>query len=185
MGENTKNSFSTQNFTLKQGFCKALISISEYFGFNYVLDGVVTDDGLSNLPNEMSLLWEMISGPGTVSFDPNANVTNPSVSFPSVGRYVLQLTADDGQASTSDTVVIVVVDDLYGGGSGTAIDPYLLNTDEHFIAVGVNPQHWGKHFVLMNDIDLSLFDGQAGRAKYLIIGSSDTPFVGNLNGNGY
>ena len=35
MGENTKYSYSALNFALKQGFCKVLISISEYFGSLY------------------------------------------------------------------------------------------------------------------------------------------------------
>ena len=43
----------------------------------------------------------------------------------------------------------------YGGGSGTAEDPYLIYTAEEMNAIGADPNDWDKHFLLMADIDLS------------------------------
>jgi len=47
----------------------------------------------------------------------------------------------------------------YGGGSGTAEDPYLINTAEQMNAIGANWDDWDKHFKLMADIDLSSYTG--------------------------
>jgi len=43
----------------------------------------------------------------------------------------------------------------YGGGSGTADDPYLIYTAEQMNDVGANQDDWGKHFKLMADIVLA------------------------------
>jgi len=49
----------------------------------------------------------MVSGPGTVTFNtPNAAVTDAT--FPVAGTYVLQLTANDSQLSSSSTVTVTV-----------------------------------------------------------------------------
>lgn len=42
----------------------------------------------------------------------------------------------------------------YGGGSGTADDPYLIATAEDLIALGDDPNDYNKHFILTDDIDL-------------------------------
>jgi hypothetical protein len=74
----------------------------------------------------------------------------------------------------------------YGGGSGTAEDPYLIYTAEQMNEIGLNKGHWGKHFKLMADIDLSDFDGKHGRPVFNIIGSYSSlwTFSGVFDGNG-
>ncbi|MHC4184796.1 MAG: GLUG motif-containing protein [Planctomycetota bacterium] len=67
----------------------------------------------------------------------------------------------------------------YGGGSGTAGDPYLIYTPEQMNAIGANSLDWDKHFKLMADIDLGGYTGTA----YNIIGSSGSPFQGVFDGN--
>jgi hypothetical protein len=47
----------------------------------------------------------------------------------------------------------------YGGGSGTADDPYLIAAAEQMNAIGLNPEDWGKHFRLVTDIDLKELTG--------------------------
>ena len=42
----------------------------------------------------------------------------------------------------------------YGGGSGTADDPYLIATAEDLIALGDDPNDYNKHFIMTDDIDL-------------------------------
>ena len=43
----------------------------------------------------------------------------------------------------------------YGGGVGTAEEPFIIETAEHMQDIGANSGDWDKHFVLMADIDLS------------------------------
>ncbi len=70
----------------------------------------------------------------------------------------------------------------YGPGGGTSSNPYQILEPYHMNAIGDNPSHWGKHFKLMNDIDLSGYTG----ADFNIIGSGwAEPFTGVFDGNGY
>ena len=71
------------------------------------LDGAVADDGLPVPPGALTTLWTQLSGTGTVSFG-NASDVDTTASFSSSGVYVLELTADDGSLTTSDTVTIFV-----------------------------------------------------------------------------
>jgi len=65
----------------------------------------VNDDGLPY--GSVTTTWTKSSGPGTVSFgDEHAQST--TASFSAKGTYVLTLTADDGEASGSDSVTIAV-----------------------------------------------------------------------------
>ena len=72
-----------------------------------VLDGTVTDDGLPNPPNAVTVTWTKQSGPGTVTFG-NANVVDTTASFSSSGMYVLRLTANDGSLSNFDEIMVAV-----------------------------------------------------------------------------
>ena len=56
----------------------------------------------------------------------------------------------------------------YGGGSGTAEDPYQIWTAEEMQAIGAEPNDWDRHFKLMADIDLSAF----GADEFNIIGTA-------------
>ncbi|MCB9157744.1 MAG: S8 family serine peptidase [Caldilineaceae bacterium] len=71
-----------------------------------LLDGSASDDGLP-APANLLTTWSVISGPGTVTFD-NANARNATASFAVDGVYTLRLTADDGELSSSDDLVINV-----------------------------------------------------------------------------
>ena len=72
------------------------------------LNATVSDDGLPDPPGALTYLWEKVSGPGVVTFDPDAFVEDPHVSFSMNGTYVLRLTADDGELSESDEVTVQV-----------------------------------------------------------------------------
>jgi len=68
----------------------------------------------------------------------------------------------------------------YGGGSGTAVDPYQIWTSEQMNTIGANAADWGKHFKLMADIDMSAYTG----TQYHIIGTGwDNAFTGTFDGN--
>ena len=55
----------------------------------------------------MTTTWSKVTGPGTVTFA-DATATATSASFSAAGTYVLQLTANDGELTTNDSVTIVV-----------------------------------------------------------------------------
>ncbi len=66
------------------------------------LSGVVTDDGL-NQP--LTIGWSVVSGPGTVAFG-NAAAAATSASLSAPGVYTLRLTANDGEFTVTDDVVV-------------------------------------------------------------------------------
>jgi hypothetical protein len=71
----------------------------------FSLSGSVADDGLPNGP--VSVEWALMSGPSGVVFtDKDALVSG--VSFSVAGEYVFRLTANDGELSHFDDVVVVV-----------------------------------------------------------------------------
>jgi hypothetical protein len=77
---------------------------------------------------------------------------------------------------------ITTIASPYGGGSGTAENPYLIYEPNHMQAIGAHPSDWDKHFKLMADIDLGGFTGTA----YNIIGTSDSnAFAGVFDGNSH
>ncbi|MCB0081137.1 MAG: S8 family serine peptidase, partial [Caldilineaceae bacterium] len=71
-----------------------------------LLGGSASDDGLP-APANLLTTWSVVSGPGTVAFD-NANAHNATASFAVDGVYTLRLTADDGELSSSDDLVVTV-----------------------------------------------------------------------------
>ena len=72
----------------------------------------------------------------------------------------------------------------YGGGAGTAQNPYLIYTAEDLneIGLGDNSGDWDKHFALMADIDLSGFAFD----EFNLIGlNTSNPFSGVFDGRGH
>ncbi len=69
----------------------------------------------------------------------------------------------------------------YGGGTGTAEDPYQIWTPQQMNNIGTNPNDWDDHFILMADLNMSIYTGTA----YNIIGNTTTKFIGTFNGNGH
>jgi hypothetical protein len=71
------------------------------------LDGTVSDDGLPDPPDAVTVTWSKISGAGTVTFG-NASAVDTTAAFSADDTYVLQLEADDSEMTASDTVTITV-----------------------------------------------------------------------------
>ena len=69
----------------------------------------------------------------------------------------------------------------YGGGSGTASDPFLIYTAEHLRAIAENRSDWGYYvcWKLMADIDLA-----SSTVAMTPIGTADRQFSGIFDGNG-
>lgn len=72
------------------------------------LDGTVVDDGQ---PGPVTTTWSTVSGPGSVTFG-NENAVDTTATFSQIGTYVLRLTANDGELTSSDDVTIQVVSSL-------------------------------------------------------------------------
>jgi hypothetical protein len=78
------------------------------------IGGTATDDGLPY--GTLKTTWSLLTAPatgGSVSFA-NASAINTTATFTAAGRYVLELTASDGQLSTSSQLPI----EVYPAGTG-------------------------------------------------------------------
>jgi hypothetical protein len=81
------------------------------------LAGTATDDGNPVPPGLLTTTWSLVSGPAAVTFAaPNALKTSATFQVP--GAYTLRLTAFDGQAASSDDMIVVVA---APAGSGTGL----------------------------------------------------------------
>ena len=79
---------------------------------------------------------------------------------------------------------------VYGGGSGTEGDPYLIYTACQMQTIGANSNDWDKHFKLMADIDLVAYTGTsfniiAPDTDHISFGHQGTKFSGVFDGNGH
>jgi hypothetical protein len=71
------------------------------------LNGTVNDDGLPSPPGAVTSTWSKVSGPGTVTFG-DTGALNTTASFSTNSTYVLKLTADDGEMTSTDEVTVTV-----------------------------------------------------------------------------
>lgn len=69
-----------------------------------ILEGSVVDDGLP-VGSTVSSSWSQLSGPGTASFDDSSNL-NATVTLPEIGVYVLELSSNDSELTSTDTVTL-------------------------------------------------------------------------------
>ncbi len=74
----------------------------------------------------------------------------------------------------------------YSGGNGEPNDPYLIATPNDLNSIGLDPNDWDKHFLMINDVNLSDFTG----TEFNIIGifvdfddPNNKPFTGVFDGN--
>ncbi len=71
------------------------------------LAGHVSDDGLP-AGRPLSVVWELLEGPGSVTFSDAHAATTPAT-FHQPGDYILRLVADDGQLRTSARVTVHIL----------------------------------------------------------------------------
>lgn len=75
------------------------------------LTGIVTDDDIADNP---TLMWQKISGPNDIVIEP-ADSATALATITAPGQYRLQLTANDGQYTATDQVLINVWAHAYAG----------------------------------------------------------------------
>ncbi len=68
----------------------------------------------------------------------------------------------------------------YGGGSGTSESPFEIWTAEQLNSIGTNPDDWNKHFKLMDNIDMSIYNASQFN---IIAPSCQRLFGGTFDGN--
>ena len=97
---------------------------------------VIDDSPTSSL----TYAWQLVSGPGTVTFSPSLAAQNPTVRFSTWGQYVLRMTASDGNSSSTREVAVNVAPRIGGvvcaincGGPGvTAANGLVWDADRGF-----------------------------------------------------
>jgi RHS repeat-associated protein len=87
------------------------------------LSGTVTDDAFPEGIN-LTRSWSKVSGPaaGSVTFA-NASAASTTATFSAAGTYVLRLTGDDSELSTTDDVTIVVNPEATGVNQPPVVNP--------------------------------------------------------------
>jgi hypothetical protein len=75
-------------------------------------------------------------------------------------------------------------DHPFVGGNGTSENPFQLADLDHLVAMG-DSIYLDKHFIQVADIDASASAELNNGSGFNFIGSTDHPFTGSYNGNGY
>lgn len=83
-------------------------------GVGLVLETAVSEDGGES--GQLTLLWELVSGDGTVTWD-NTDLENTAAWFSAQGSYTMRLTADNGTHSETIELNVGVVDPALVSGS--------------------------------------------------------------------
>lgn len=91
------------------------------------LNGAASDDGLPNPPGVFAATWNILSGPGSVTFE-NGGLPSTTARFSQGGTYQLRLTVTDGQLTATDDLQVLI----------QAADPYLEWKNAHFTAAELN-----------------------------------------------
>lgn len=84
----------------------------------FLLNGVIQDDGLPRNPGGVTISWKQIEGPGVIAFEDATSATTKAF-VPGVGSWVVELTATDGVLASSSTLQLSVERQV---GSGTLVN---------------------------------------------------------------
>lgn len=116
------------------------IEISSDPGYYYFVNASVTDDGLPAPPSALSIEWSVITYPsgGSVDFVTSPGEINTEVVFDKIGRYVLKLSAYDGEKTSFDTVAVNVIKVRPAPGPGNSA-PYVDIGEESRIIIASDP----------------------------------------------
>jgi hypothetical protein len=168
------------------------------------VDANATDDSPFKRTLDLNHVFNMISLVGTVVDDTTLKFTGKA---PDDSDVAITVTLQEGLAHligqttpppNSADFFIFSLDAVaqlrkYGGGSGTAEDPYQIATAADLIALGESPEDYDKHFILTADIDLdpNLPDGKVFNTAVIAPRINEVPysdvraFTGTFNGNGF
>jgi hypothetical protein len=86
---------------------------------------------------------------------------------------------------TSDVNSTYLVNVTYGGGTGSVSDPYRMESAEHLYWLSRQMDHWGKSFVLMNDVDMNEPQAAGFRPIGNVYNGVFRPFSGSFDGGSH
>lgn len=95
------------------------------FPTEITLEGEASDDGLPDPPKRLAIEWTKVSGPGNIIFN-DASALNSNVNVDQAGIYILQLSAYDGEFTSTDEVTLSLCDSSQTICSQSCVD---LNSD--------------------------------------------------------
>jgi hypothetical protein len=163
------------------------------------VDANATDDSPFKRTLDLNHVFNMTSLAGTVEPSGSINFTGKASDDSDVritvtlqdnlAHLIGQTTPPPNSADFFIFSLDAVAQRKYGGGSGTAEDPYQIATAADLVALGDSPDDYDKHFILTADIDLAghVFDKAviAPDANTLESDFQGIPFVGVFDGNGH
>lgn len=85
---------------------KDVLGVTGAVGAQESLFGSVNDEGLPR-SGRLAIAWKQVSGPGTASFE-DASRARTHVVYPAAGSYVLELSATDGELTSTRRVTVNV-----------------------------------------------------------------------------
>ncbi len=88
------------------------------------LTATASDDGRGDPDGNITIQWNVVSGPGNVTFG-SAGALETSATFSEPGIYLLRFTADDGALATSDQLKVSIFSDSLaspGQGAGAGLN---------------------------------------------------------------
>ena len=103
--EGCGSTYAEFTFTLNEPASPAVIQTSAPLG----VCGLTTNL-LATQPTSGTGTWTKVSGPGTLTFSPNANAANPSVTASVVGQYVIKWTVTKDGCSSNEATIDVTFD---------------------------------------------------------------------------
>ncbi len=165
-GGNTNVNFGAPAAINAQPFVDAGIDQSILFGTTLTLTGGATDDGLPLVPGALTYAWTKVSGPGT--FTPlDASDPTTTATLSKVGTYVLRLTADDGELTSTDDLTVQVeanMSDSAFGSPGDPIDATAITGTESSIEFAyIAPRKPDRKIALWGDVAWKIsIEGGAG-----------------------
>ena len=115
---------------------------------------------------------------------------NPIWVFEEPGAYSVNLSViEEVSGDTLTTVktdyIMIFTESSQPQGNGTEISPYLIETLNNLVWVGVNESSWGSNFLQIADIDASASANWLDGTVFNPIGNLDNPFQGIYNGNNH
>jgi hypothetical protein len=183
------------------GTLRAEVAGGYLYGTTTIADGawhhiavVLADDGSSDISEALLYvdgMLDTIGGAGACAVNTIA-ADNVKIGVYSAGLRYFEGLIDDVQIydrALSGSEIADVVTDFEGDGDGTAANPYQISTPLQLLLIGSNPVMLNKHFVLVNDIDLSGViytnsliapDANPGSDNY-----EGSPFIGTFDGGYY
>lgn len=132
------------------------------------LHGAATDDGLP-AGGALAIVWTKQSGPGSVAFG-NLSAADTTATFSEPGSYVVRLTANDGELTTSADVTVTVKPPSVAPPLDPTV-PSTMDLATEFLYTGPNPIQTG---VAQGTIDPTRVAVIRGR----VLDKANTPLPG-------